>query len=274
MPFSRLLEWPGKMKERADKLLVARGLAPTREKAQALIMAGLVLAAGHAVAKPGELIDPEAPLELKDRLPFVGRGGLKLAEALDRFGVDPAGKVGLDIGSSTGGFTDCLLQRRARRVVAVDVDTKQLDWGLRRDPRVVLVEKNARFLVPVDLPEPPDIIVLDVSFISILKVLPAVKALPGAWTLLTLIKPQFEAGRAEVGKKGIVRDPAVHERVLERVIEEAGRLGFRLRGLIRVSTHGQKGNVEFFALWAADGPEPGPDSVRAWIKEAVSHETN
>jgi 23S rRNA (cytidine1920-2'-O)/16S rRNA (cytidine1409-2'-O)-methyltransferase len=262
------------MKERADKLLVKRGLAPSREKAQALIMAGLLFSGDLNILKPGSLVDEAADLALKDRLPFVSRGGLKLTEALDRFAVDARGKTAVDIGSSTGGFTDCLLQRGARRVYAVDVDTKQLDWKLRGDPRVALIEKNARYLAPDDLPEPPDIITLDVSFISLLKVLPALKEIPGAWLLLALIKPQFEAGRRDVGKKGIVRDPAVHQEVLERVVDGAREIGFALRGLIRCSTCGQKGNVEFFGCWAKTGRDTGREPEQIWIKEAVRHENH
>ena len=261
------------MKERVDRLLVTRGLAPTPEKAQALIMAGLVSSAGRAVMKPGERLDEEADVLVKSPLPFVGRGGLKLAEAMDKFGVDVSGKVAVDIGSSTGGFTDCLLQRGSRKVFAVDVDTKQLDWRLRRDTRVTMIEKNARYLSPEDLGELVDFVVLDVSFISLLKILPAVKRLPGAWELMTLIKPQFEAGRGEVGEKGIVRDPAVHESVLIHIIGEAQAMGFRLRGLIPCSTHGQRGNVEFLALWTRVGPGHDAEAVQALIKEAVRHET-
>ncbi len=260
------------MKVRADRLLVDRGLAPSREKAQALIMAGLVEAAGRPVRKSGELVADDTALTVKNPLPFVSRGGLKLAEALDRFGVDPAGRVAVDVGSSTGGFTDCLLQRGARRVWAVDVDTRQLDWNLRRDPRVTMVEKNARYLEPADVPEPADLITMDVSFISLLKVLPALAKLPGDWELLALVKPQFEAGRDQVGKKGVVRDASVHEEVLARVVREAAAMGFRLRGLIRCSTPGQKGNVEFFARWARTGPLPDEGEVRSRIKEATSHE--
>jgi 23S rRNA (cytidine1920-2'-O)/16S rRNA (cytidine1409-2'-O)-methyltransferase len=260
------------MKERADKLLVGRSLAPSREKAQALIMAGLVTAGGRPVAKPGELVDAEAPLEVARPLPFVSRGGLKLEEALDRFGVDVRGLVALDIGASTGGFVDCLLQRGAKRVYAVDVDTKQLDWGLSKDSRVVAVEKNARALGPGDIPEPPDVVTMDVSFISVLKILPALRAIPGASTLTVLIKPQFEAGPKDVGKKGIVRDAAVHAAVLARVIEGARELGFGPAGLIRCSTRGQKGNVEFFVRWTKGSPGLNADSVPAWIKEATSHE--
>jgi len=260
------------MKERADRGLVRRALAPSREKAQALIMAGLVTSAGRPVLKPGALIDEEAGLEVARPLPFVGRGGLKLDEALGRFGIDVAGSVALDIGSSTGGFVDCLLQHGAKTVYAVDVDTKQLDWGLSRDPRVMAIEKNARTLAPGDLPAPPDIVTMDVSFISVLKILPALKAIPGAWTLVSLIKPQFEAGPKDVGKKGVVRSAAVRAEVLSRVVGGARELGFGLAGLIRCSTKGQRGNVEFFARWVKGEPELNATLVPSWIKEAVSHE--
>lgn len=260
------------MKERADKLLAARGLAPSREKAQALIMAGAVTSAGRPVRKSGELVDAEAPLEVAESLPFVGRGGLKLEEALDRFAIDVAGLVGLDIGASTGGFVDCLLKRGASRVYAVDVDTRQLDWALAKDPRVVTVEKNARGLVPADLPEEPGIVTMDVSFISVLKILPALAALPGEWPLVSLVKPQFEAGPREVGKKGIVRDAAVHAAVLERVVAGARESGFGPRGLIRCSTRGQKGNLEFFIWWIKGAPGLNADRVPEWIKEAISHD--
>jgi 23S rRNA (cytidine1920-2'-O)/16S rRNA (cytidine1409-2'-O)-methyltransferase len=154
----------------------------------------------------------------------------------------------------------------------VDVDTKQLDWGLSRDPRVVAVEKNARYLAAEDLPGPPDIVTMDVSFISVLKVLPALAAIPGAWILVSLIKPQFEAGPKDVGKKGVVRDENVHAEVLTRVVGRARELGFGLAGLIRCSTRGQKGNVEFFARWVKEEPDLNANSVPSMIKEAVSHE--
>jgi 23S rRNA (cytidine1920-2'-O)/16S rRNA (cytidine1409-2'-O)-methyltransferase len=262
------------MKDRADRLLVGRGLAPSREKAQALIMAGLVSSGNRRILKPGEVIEADAEITLKGGLPFVGRGGLKLAEALGRFGLSVMGKIAVDIGASTGGFTDCLLQRGARRVYAVDVDTKQLDCRLRNDPRVVTVEKNARYLGAGDLPEPPDLITLDVSFISILKILPALKEIPGAWPLVALIKPQFEAGRSEVGKKGVIRDAAVHEAVLARVARAGRECGFGLRGLIRCSTRGQKGNVEFFGLWVKEEAGRAADAVPGWIKEAVRNENH
>lgn len=263
------------MKERVDRLLVSRGLASSREKAQALIMAGLVFSGTERIAKPGRMMDDAAALTLKDTLPFVGRGGLKLAEALDGFGVDAAGLTAADIGSSTGGFTDCLLQRGARRVYAVDVDTRQLDWRLRRDPRVRLIEKNARYLSKADFGEDLDLVSLDVSFISLLKVLPAVRdVLKEGAEVLALVKPQFEAGRRQVGKKGVVRDPAVHGDVLNKVIGGAQALGFGLRGLMKCSARGQRGNAEFMTHFIF-GKEPvGPDALRAFVKEAVGDESH
>lgn len=252
--------------------MVGRALAPSHEKAQALIMAGLVTSAGRPVLKPGELIDDGAELKVACPRPFVSRGGLKLEEALERFGIDVGGMVALDIGASTGGFVDCLLKHGATRVYAVDVDVKQLDWGLSKDARVVAIEKNARYLRPEDLPGPPDIVTMDVSFISVLKILPALKAIPGAWTLVSLIKPQFEAGPRDVGKKGVVRNENVHAEVLTRVAGGARELGFGLAGLIRCSTRGQKGNVEFFVRWVKGSPDLDADSIPSMIKEAVSHE--
>jgi len=260
------------MKERADKVLASRGLAPSREKAQALIMAGSATSAGRPLRKPGELIDADAPLEIAAPLPFVGRGGLKLEEALGVFGIDVRGQVALDIGSSTGGFVDCLLQRGASMVYAVDVDARQLDWSLARDPRVVAIEKNARLLAAADIPRAPGIITMDVSFISVLKILPALKTIPGDWIVVSLIKPQFEAGPKDVGRKGVVRDAAVHADVLARVVAGARELGFGLRALIRCSTRGQKGNVEFFAWWVKGNPDLDADLVPGRIKEAVSHD--
>ncbi len=246
------------MRERADKLLVARGLAPSREKAQAMIMAGLVLSGPSAVLKSGSLIDADADLRLKDRLPYVGRGGLKLAEALDRFAVDVRGMIAVDVGSSTGGFTDCLLQRGAKKVYAVDVDTKQLDAKLRVDARVVTIEKNARYLEPGDLPEPPDVVTVDVSFISLLKVLSALKGIPGVRLLLTLVKPQFEAGREQVGKGGVVRDPEIHRSVLTELARWGDREGFGLQKVVVSPIRGPAGNVEFLAL-IAPGEHSSPD---------------
>lgn len=263
------------MKQRADQLLVSRGLAASLEKARAMIMAGLVSSGGERVEKAGTTLDAAAEIVIKKTLPYVSRAGAKLAQALDAFGVDPTGKVVADVGASTGGFTDCLLQRGAKKVYAVDVDTKQLDWRLGRDERVVLVEKNARNLVPGDFKERPDIITLDVSFISILKVLPALKnVLAGvggrAGTLLALIKPQFEADRGQVGKGGVVRDPAVHAEVLKRVVIGAEEAGFRARGLVRCATRGRTGNSEFFAHFSLSGDRSA--AVSAWIKEVIGDE--
>jgi 23S rRNA (cytidine1920-2'-O)/16S rRNA (cytidine1409-2'-O)-methyltransferase len=259
-------------RQRADILLVDRGLAPSRQKAQALIMAGLVYSGEERVEKPGQVLRADRALAVRATLPFVSRGGLKLEQALEAFGVSVEGRVAADLGASTGGFTDCLLKRGARRVMAVDVDTKQLDCHLREDPRVVLVEKNARFLQPGDLPEKPEVITADLSFISILKVLPALTPLLNDAPLLVLIKPQFEAGRGQVGKKGVIRDPAVHAAVLTGVIEAARELGFNARGLIRCSTRGQKGNQEFFIHWSRSGSPWGRDRILTLIREATGHE--
>jgi 23S rRNA (cytidine1920-2'-O)/16S rRNA (cytidine1409-2'-O)-methyltransferase len=258
-----------KKRDRADRLLLSRNLAESRQKAQALIMAGLVSAGRQRVEKPGQMIDLDAELSLRKEIPYVSRGGLKLEEALDAFSVNVAGKVAADLGSSTGGFTDCLLQRGARLVYAVDVSISQLDWRLRNDARVVPIEKNARYLRRGDFAEIPEVITLDLSFISVLKVLPAIRAFLGDGILLSLLKPQFEAGKGRVGKKGIVRDPAEHEAVLHHVLEEARELGFGIRGLIGCSVRGQKGNREFFAYWALTGGRLPREKIRELIKEVV-----
>jgi len=257
----------------ADQLLVRRGLAGSRDKARALIMAGLVYAGEIRVEKAGQLMDGESPLAVRETLPFVSRAGKKLAQALDAFAIDPAGVVAADVGSSTGGFTDCLLQRGAAKVYAVDVDTRQLDWRLRRDSRVVPIEKNARFLAPGDFPEPPSLVVMDVSFISILKILPALKRiLPAGGTLLALIKPQFEAERSRVGAKGVIRDPAVRRDVLDRVARGAQESGFFCGGLVRCATRGQKGNIEFFARFGGEAADLSPEALRALFKEVDEDE--
>ena len=260
------------MKERADKLLVERGLADTHRKAQALIMAGRVYSGEEKVDKAGRLYDAAVPLAVREGLPFVGRGGLKLAEALDRFGLEVGDTVVLDIGASTGGFTDCLLQRGARKVFAVDVDIAQLDHGLRCDPRVITIEKNARYLSPEDLPERPDFAVMDVSFISIRKILPALKRILGSGLLAALVKPQFEAGRGRVGRKGIVRDPAVHEEVLSAVAAGVAEDGFAVLDIMSVSTRGRKGNREFFFLLAPQRQSLSEKEICRRIKEAVGEE--
>ncbi|MCX6562358.1 MAG: TlyA family RNA methyltransferase [Candidatus Aminicenantes bacterium] len=262
-------------KERLDKVLVERRLAETRQKAQALIMAGLVFGDGRRLEKAGQLVPAGLDITVQKTLPYVGRGGLKLEEALAVFKVGVAGRTCADIGSSTGGFTDCLLQRGAARVYAVDVDTRQIDRKLREDPRVVLIEKNARYLAPGDFPELPDLFTIDVSFISVIKILPAIKGVMETARhpfILSLIKPQFEAGKGRVGRTGVVRDAGVHVDVLRRVLREAADIGFDPRGLVRCSTRGQKGNQEFFVLWSSEGLQPPWDAVLQWIEEVTRDE--
>jgi 23S rRNA (cytidine1920-2'-O)/16S rRNA (cytidine1409-2'-O)-methyltransferase len=236
-------------KIRADQLLVDRGLAESRTRAQALILAGLVYSGDRRVEKAGQTLAAEAPLELKGRdHPWVSRGGVKLAHALDHFGWEVADAVAIDVGSSTGGFTDVLLNRGARRVYAVDSGTNQLAWKLRQDPRVVVREQtSARILTPEHIPEPVDLIVCDASFIGLAKVLdrPLTFAAPAA-RLVALIKPQFEAGPGEVGKGGVVRDPAVHARVCAEVEAwVAAQPGWRVTGIVQSPITGPEGNVEF-----------------------------
>jgi 23S rRNA (cytidine1920-2'-O)/16S rRNA (cytidine1409-2'-O)-methyltransferase len=235
-------------KLRLDLLLVERGLAPSRERARALILAGQVTVDGQMVPKAGTAVstDSQVSLATPDH-PYVGRGGLKLAHALDAFHIDVAGREALDIGASTGGFTDVLLQRGATRVVALDVGHGQLDWRLRNDARVVVLEGvNARYLTLTQLPGPVDVVSIDVSFISLALVLPQVPPLlrPGA-DVVALVKPQFEAGRDEVGRKGIVRDPDVRQRVVERVTQAAAAAGLARAGLTESPITGAEGNVEF-----------------------------
>ncbi len=236
------------MKTRLDLLLVARGLAPTREKAQAMILAGLVTVEGRRAAKAGEGVPEDAVVEVTGPPhPYVSRGGVKLAHALDHFGLDPAGRTCLDVGASTGGFTDCLLQRGAARVYAVDVGYGQLDARLRADPRVVVREKvNARNLSGADVPEPVDLAVADVSFISLRLILPAIVArlAPGA-AVVVLVKPQFEAGRGEVPRGGVVTSDETRRRVVGEV-EAAGReLGLEVLGAVPSPILGARGNAEF-----------------------------
>jgi 23S rRNA (cytidine1920-2'-O)/16S rRNA (cytidine1409-2'-O)-methyltransferase len=252
--------------------MVSRGLAGSRQKAQALIMAGQVFSGERKVAKPGELIRVENELTVRAGLPYVSRAGLKLAEALDVFAVSVDGQVAADLGSSTGGFTDCLLQRGAKRVYAVDVSTSQLDWRLRHDPRVVAIEKNARDLRREDFAEPPQVVTMDLSFISVLKVLPAVRGFLDDGILLSLLKPQFEVGKGRVGKRGVVRDPAQHEEVLIRLLGGAAELGFGVRGLVRSTQRGQRGNREFFVFWTLAEPLPAPDQIRERVRKVVYEE--
>jgi len=261
-------------KLRADRALADRGLTESRQKAQALIMAGQVYWREVKIEKPGQMIAADQVLTVRERMPYVSRGGLKLADAILKSGLDTAGVVVADLGVSTGGFTDFLLQAGAKKIFAVDVDTRQIDIKLRSDPRVVLIRKNARYLEPEDFPERLDLVTMDVSFISILKVLPAISGFLGDGILLSLIKPQFEVGRGEVGKKGIVRDPALHERVLRTIIQVSSEMGFGVRGVIRPSVRGQKGNQEFFLYWTLGKTELTDEQISARIKEAVSHEEN
>jgi len=235
-------------RQRADQLLVQRGLAESRARAQSLILAGLVFAGERRIAKAGEMLAPDAPLAVRGRdHPWVSRGGIKLAHALDHFGISPDGLVSLDIGASTGGFTDVLLSRGAARVYAVDSGTNQLAWKLRQDPRVRVLERtNARHLTVNHVPEAIDLIVCDASFIGLAKVLdvPLGFARPGA-LLVALVKPQFEADRHEIGKGGVVRDPAVHQRVCTEAARWIEGRGWRLLGLTPSPITGPEGNIEF-----------------------------
>ena len=238
---------------RLDQLVVNRGLAPSRERARALVLAGQVSVDGQPVTKAGTAVDDAAAVALiaADH-PYVGRGGLKLAHALDTFQIAVDGRECLDIGASTGGFTDVMLKRGAARVVALDVGHGQLDWTLRNDPRVVVVEHlNARYLTPAMLPSPVDLVTIDVSFISLSRIFPVIPPLlrPGA-DIVALVKPQFEAGRAEV-RKGIIRDPGVHDRVLDEVAAAGAEVGLTRVASTPSPVTGQKGNVEFLAHFRA-----------------------
>ncbi len=236
-------------KQRLDTMLVARGLAESRAKAQALALAGLVYSGERRLDKPGQMLAEDTPLECRGRgHPYVSRGGVKLAHALDHFAIDPAGTIALDIGASTGGFTDVLLRRGAVKVFAVDVGHGQLDWRLREDSRVVVLERcNARNLTRAEIPEPPTLVVCDASFIGLETILPAALALaaPDAG-LVALIKPQFEVGKGRVGKGGVVRDPALHEEVCGRITAWlATQAGWSVLGLTESPLHGPDGNLEF-----------------------------
>ena len=251
-------------KKRLDVLLVERGLAESRSQAQALVLAGLVR--GHA--KPGEQVAENAELEVESPPRFVSRGGQKLQNALDAFTVDVTGRDCADVGASTGGFTDCLLQAGAARVVAIDVGYGQLHPRLRADPRVTVLERvNARLVT--ELPFSPELVVCDVSFISVTKALPPVLALaaPG-WEALVLVKPQFEAGRSEV-TKGVVRDPEVHQKVLESVIDAARVWGAVTTGVVDSGLPGPKGNREFLVHLVHRPGEPNPDDIDRLVADAV-----
>ena len=252
-------------KKRLDVLLVERGLVESRERGKRLIMAGQVLVEGRVLDKPGARVPVDADIRLRARLPYVSRGGIKLAAALEAFGVDVKGAVAADVGASTGGFTDCLLQRGARRVYAIDVGYGQLAWRLRRDPRVVVMERtNVRYLD--SLPEPIDLATVDVSFISLELVLPKVMGwLKPGGEIIALIKPQFEAGREKVGKGGVVRDPQVHRTVLRKILGWAVEHGLAVRGLIPSPIKGPAGNVEFLVHLRR-----GPGEASIDIEEAIA----
>ena len=261
--------------KRLDLLLVELGYAESRSKAQALIKAGNVLVDGKTAQKAGQSCTEDQKIEITgEYCPYVSRGGLKLEKALRYFGVDPTGFVCSDSGASTGGFTDCLLQQGAAKVFAIDVGTDQLVDKIRNDPRVVVMEQtNIRYVTPADLGEPLDLSVVDVSFISLQLVLPAIKALlkPGRGQVLCLIKPQFEAGRDQVGKKGVIRDPQIHKQVLDDFVELANTLGFTILGLTFSPVKGPEGNIEFLGhLTLADAEGIQPDTADI---VAQAHET-
>ena len=236
------------MKERLDVLLVSQGLAASREKAKAIIMSGNVLVNGQREDKAGTMIDVKAEITVKGgQLKYVSRGGLKLEKAMSHFDLTLEGRVCMDVGASTGGFTDCMLQNGAVKVYSVDVGHGQLDWKLRNDPRVVCMEKtNIRYVTPEQIEEPAAFVSIDVSFISLTKVLPPVRELMTEdGEIVCLIKPQLEAGREKVGKKGVVRDPKVHEEVIEKVIDFAATVGLESRELEFSPIKGPEGNIEY-----------------------------
>jgi len=244
---------PGK--SRLDVLIVERGLAPSREKAQAMLLAGNVLVNGQKMEKPGTQIATDSQIEIiGETLRYASRGGLKLEGALEDFGVSPQGKICLDVGSSTGGFTDCLLQNGALRIYAVDVSADQLDYKLRKDPRVIAIERNARYLQSKDVAEKPALVTMDVSFISVTKVLPSVVPVTAVGAdFLILVKPQFELEKREVGKGGIVRDPQSHRKAIESVTASAIELSLEILGVRPSHLTGAEGNQEFFLHARARG---------------------
>lgn len=257
----------GVRKERLDLLVVERALANSRQQAQRLILAGQVRVDGRVVDKPGTRVLASAEVTVTAGLPYASRGGFKLAAALDAFEVQVRGWVVADVGASTGGFTDCLLQRGAARVYAIDVGYGQLAWELRQDPRVVVMDRtNARYVE--SLPEPLDLVTVDVSFISLKLILPPAMAWLGpGGQIVALIKPQFEAGRKQVGKGGVVRDPAAHRMVLEEILAWSGSQGLALQGLIRSPITGPAGNVEFLAHWVPGGT--GAVEIGPWIEACL-----
>lgn len=263
-----------KHKQRLDLLMTERGLCDSRSRAQALIMSGAVFVDGQKCDKAGTPVADDAAVEVRgETCPFVSRGGLKLEKALREFGVDPTGYVCSDSGASTGGFTDCLLQKGAKKVFAIDVGYGQLAWALRTDPRVVCMERtNIRYVTPEDLGEPLDLSVVDVSFISLRLVLPAVqKLLKPTGKVLCLIKPQFEAGKDKVGKKGVVREKSTHVEVLEQFLGLADELGFTVRNLTFSPVKGPEGNIEFLGHLSMQPADVERPDVAALVDAA--HET-
>ena len=263
-----------KNKKRLDVLLVEQGYADSRTKAQAIIMSGIVYVDDQKADKPGMSFEEDVRLEVRGATcPYVSRGGLKLEKALRDFGVDPTGFVCSDSGASTGGFTDCLLQQGAKKVFAIDVGYGQLDWKIRSDPRVVVMERtNVRYVTPEQLGEPLDLSVIDVSFISLKIVLPVIKTfLKQTGQVLCLIKPQFEAGKDKVGKKGVVRDPETHKDVLDNFVSLAKSLNFNILGLTFSPVKGPEGNIEFLGHLTLDN-RPGIEPDTALVV-AQAHET-
>lgn len=261
-------------KQRIDLMMLEQGLAESREKARALIMSGEVFVDGQRVDKPGTSIAVDAKIEVRGNpCPYVSRGGLKLEKALRFFGVDPTGYVCSDSGASTGGFTDCLLQQGAKKVFAIDVGYGQLAWKIRNDPRVVTMERtNIRYVTPEQLGEPLDLSVVDVSFISLKLVLPVIlQLLKPEGQVLCLIKPQFEAGKEKVGKKGVVRDPAVHLEVLQNFVKTVAEIGFTIRNLTFSPVKGPEGNIEFLAHLTAGNAESSIPDLALLVEQA--HQT-
>ncbi len=259
------------MKERLDVLLVARGLAKSRERAKSTIMAGIVYVEGQRVDKPGTAVHKEAVIEVRGNpITFVSRGGLKLARALEVFPVEVSNKVTIDVGASTGGFTDCLLQNGAARVYAIDVGYGQLDWNLRQDPRVVVMERtNIRYVEPGQLEELADLATIDVAFISLTKILQVVAGLLVAkGEIIALIKPQFEAQREQIGKRGVVRDSAVQVEVITRILDCAETLDLGALGLTFSPITGPQGNYEFLVYWRK-GEKPTRQDYEDWSQMVV-----
>ena len=263
-----------KIKKRLDVLLTERGHAENRTKAQAVIMSGQVYVNGQKADKPGVSYEETVEIEVRSAVcPYVSRGGLKLEKALRDFGVKPEGYVCSDSGASTGGFTDCLLQQGAKKVFAIDVGYGQLDWKIRSDPRVVVMERtNVRYVTPEQLGEPLDLSVVDVSFISLRIVLPVIKTfLKATGQVLCLIKPQFEAGKDKVGKKGVIRDPAIHKEVLDGFVELAQQLQMTILGLTFSPVKGPEGNIEFLAHLTVEEKEGVVPDTAQIVRDA--HET-